>query len=55
MKPMNKAWHTAHPMPEKASIEQRIAWHPGVYAALRLSADSGQPAKADPSVAPHTF
>jgi hypothetical protein len=24
---MNKAWHAAHPMPPKATREQRIRWH----------------------------
>lgn len=24
---INKEWHLAHPMPKKASIEQRIEWH----------------------------
>lgn len=24
---MNRAWHLAHPMPEKATREQRVAWH----------------------------
>lgn len=23
----NEAWHRRHPMPERASLEQRIAWH----------------------------
>ncbi|MCX5496875.1 hypothetical protein OSH11_19365 [Kaistia dalseonensis] len=24
---MNKAWHEANPMPLKATLDQRIAWH----------------------------
>jgi hypothetical protein len=24
---LNKEWHLAHPMPKKATLEQRIAWH----------------------------
>ena len=24
---MNKAWHAAHKMPEKASVDQRTRWH----------------------------
>jgi hypothetical protein len=24
---LNKEWHQAHPMPAKATIDQRIAWH----------------------------
>jgi hypothetical protein len=24
---MNKEWHRSHPMPAKATREQRIAWH----------------------------
>lgn len=24
---LNKEWHLKHPMPEKATLEQRIAWH----------------------------
>ena len=24
---LNAQWHNAHPMPPKASLEQRIAWH----------------------------
>ncbi|MBI4500571.1 MAG: hypothetical protein HY700_05360 [Gemmatimonadetes bacterium] len=24
---MNAAWHRRHPMPPKATTEQRIAWH----------------------------
>jgi len=24
---LNKEWHLAHPMPEKASLKQRIEWH----------------------------
>jgi hypothetical protein len=24
---MNKAWHAAHPMPPKATREQRVRWH----------------------------
>ena len=24
---MNAAWHAAHPMPQKATLDQRIAWH----------------------------
>lgn len=27
MPPINKAWHLAHPMPPKATLAQRIAWH----------------------------
>ena len=26
-KKINKEWHEAHPMPEKATITQRIEWH----------------------------
>ncbi len=26
-KKINKEWHEAHPMPEKATIAQRIEWH----------------------------
>jgi hypothetical protein len=25
--PINAVWHKAHPMPPKASLEQRIKWH----------------------------
>ena len=24
---MNKPWHDEHPMPKKATLEQRIQWH----------------------------
>ncbi|MEO9297901.1 hypothetical protein [Devosia alba] len=24
---LNRQWHDAHPMPDKATLEQRIAWH----------------------------
>jgi len=24
---LNKQWHDAHPMPQRATLEQRIAWH----------------------------
>ena len=24
---LNKEWHLKHPMPENATLEQRIAWH----------------------------
>jgi hypothetical protein len=24
---VNKEWHSEHPMPEKPTLEQRIAWH----------------------------
>jgi hypothetical protein len=24
---LNKEWHLAHPMPEKPTTEQRLAWH----------------------------
>ena len=24
---LNKEWHLAHPMPKKAALDQRIAWH----------------------------
>lgn len=24
---INKEWHLAHPMPKKATLEQRIEWH----------------------------
>ncbi|RPH96231.1 hypothetical protein EHM69_02000 [candidate division KSB1 bacterium] len=24
---LNKEWHLANPMPKKATLEQRIAWH----------------------------
>ena len=24
---MNRDWHAAHPMPEHATFEQRVAWH----------------------------
>jgi len=24
---LNKEWHLAHPMPPRATIEQRIHWH----------------------------
>ncbi|WP_224701754.1 hypothetical protein [Devosia aquimaris] len=24
---MNRDWHDAHPMPEHATLEQRLAWH----------------------------
>ncbi|MBU8538550.1 hypothetical protein [Falsiroseomonas tokyonensis] len=24
---MNRDWHAAHPMPEKATLDQRVAWH----------------------------
>jgi len=26
---MNRAWHEANPMPPKASLDERIAWHLG--------------------------
>ena len=48
---INEAWHRAHPMPPRASIEQRIEWHtahveqcgyrevpPGVAAEIRRRA-----------------
>jgi hypothetical protein len=25
--PLDAAWHDAHPMPNKATLDQRIAWH----------------------------
>ena len=25
--PINKAWHAAHPLPPRATFEQRAAWH----------------------------
>jgi hypothetical protein len=25
--PLNKAWHAAHRMPKRATLEQRVAWH----------------------------
>ncbi len=24
---MNAAWHDAHPMPPRATLDQRVAWH----------------------------
>jgi hypothetical protein len=24
---LNAAWHKAHPMPERASLDQRVKWH----------------------------
>jgi len=24
---LNRKWHLAHPMPGKATLDQRIAWH----------------------------
>jgi hypothetical protein len=24
---MNRAWHEAHPMPPKATLQQRVEWH----------------------------
>lgn len=24
---MNREWHDAHPMPDHATFEQRVAWH----------------------------
>ncbi|HVY51395.1 MAG TPA: hypothetical protein VHA07_07510 [Devosia sp.] len=27
MSKINAAWHRAHPMPPKATLDQRIAWH----------------------------
>lgn len=24
---INRAWHLAHPMPSRASLEQRLEWH----------------------------
>lgn len=24
---MNRAWHEAHPMPKKATLDERVAWH----------------------------
>lgn len=24
---MNKEWHSAHPMPKNATLQQRIEWH----------------------------
>lgn len=24
---LNEEWHLAHPMPPKATLDQRIAWH----------------------------
>jgi hypothetical protein len=24
---IDREWHEAHPMPERATLEQRIAWH----------------------------
>jgi len=26
-RPINAAWHDAHPMPRRATLEQRVAWH----------------------------
>jgi len=25
--PINEVWHLAHPMPPKATVDQRIQWH----------------------------
>jgi hypothetical protein len=25
--PLNRAWHDAHRMPKRATLEQRLAWH----------------------------
>lgn len=27
MEAMNREWHAAHPMPVRATFEQRVAWH----------------------------
>jgi len=27
MSKLNRAWHEAHPMPAKPTLDQRIAWH----------------------------
>lgn len=24
---MNQAWHKEHPLPKRATLDQRIAWH----------------------------
>jgi hypothetical protein len=24
---LNREWHTAHPMPKKPTVQQRIQWH----------------------------
>ncbi|MCX5516580.1 hypothetical protein [Kaistia algarum] len=24
---MNRIWHDTHPMPNKATLEERVAWH----------------------------
>ena len=29
MKKINKAWHLANKMPEKATLEEKIKWHEG--------------------------
>jgi hypothetical protein len=32
---LNREWHLAHPMPAKASFEQRVQWHRAHAAACR--------------------
>jgi hypothetical protein len=37
---LNAAWHASHPMPARASLDERVAWHlaPGAEAAARAEA-----------------
>ena len=39
---LNKAWHEKHPMPPKATFEQRVKWH---LAHAKHCACRGIPAK----------
>jgi len=27
MRKINREWHAAHPMPERPTLEERLAWH----------------------------
>ena len=42
---VNKTWHAANRMPEKATREQRVRWHVGACAGLRLPRCSAKPAQ----------
>jgi hypothetical protein len=57
---LDAAWHRAHPMPEKATFEQRVAWHwehvracgcrkPPADIAAVLAAEPDAPSKRSPA------
>ncbi|XKH39209.1 hypothetical protein ACIU1J_29555 [Azospirillum doebereinerae] len=42
---MNRNWHEAHPMPSKATRQQRVEWHLEHAASLRMPTASGLAAR----------